>query len=291
VPFIRDLGLEEEDTVNLEEQRAAAREEGPGAVDIAVVHLPHISNATDFDPLAREPEVRLRYVAATEQLGVPDAVILPGSKSTAADLDYLRGNGMAAQIVRLAGLGVPVIGICGGYQMLGEWIEDPDGVESPEREVAGLGLLPATTVIGGDKSTHRVKACATAHIPILGLDPSSPMLTGYEIHMGYTRSSGRPPLLIVERDGTEVSVGDGAAHERLPVFGCYLHGLFENHRPRKGFVDRLRRNRGLAPVSAVRDWEEWREERLDRLARIVRSSLDMTLVYSLLGFRETAPFA
>lgn len=290
VPYIRDLGLEEEDTVNLEELRdAAAREAAAQAVDIAVVHLPHISNATDFDPLAHEVGVRLRYVAEPAQLSVPDALILPGSKSTAADLDYLRGNGMAAQIVRLARLGIPVIGICGGYQMLGERIEDPEGVESPEKEVEGLGLLAVTTVLAGDKSTHRVNVRVMAEVPFLGLDPSSPVLSGYEIHMGHSQAGGKPPLLIVERDGGEVCVEDGAAHTRLPVFGCYLHGLFENRALREGFVNHLRRARGLPPVSAARDWEEWRDDRLDRLARITRSSLQIPVIYSLLGLGEANP--
>lgn len=284
IPYIRDLGLEEEDTVNLEELRdAAAGKEAAHVTDIAVLHLPHISNATDFEPLAHEAGVRLRYVSEPSQLRVPDAVILPGSKSTAADLDYLRGNGMAAQVVRLARLGVPVIGICGGYQMLGEKIEDPEGVESPVREMEGLGLLPVTTIHAARKSTHRVKARATRAVPFMGLDPSSATITGYEIHMGSTRGEGEPPLLIVERDGGEACVGDGAVHARLPVFGCYLHGLFENRALREGFLNHLRRLRGLPSLAAERDWEDWREDRLDRLARITRSSLNMPLIYSLLG--------
>ncbi len=284
VPYIRDLGLEEEDTVNLEELRsAAAAATSAHAVDIAVLHLPHISNATDFDPLAHEAGVRLSYVSEPAHLGLPDAVFIPGSKSTAADLCHLRENGMAAQIVRLARLGVPVIGICGGFQMLGERIEDPLGVESEDKEVEGLGLLPVITVLAGEKSTHRVKVRATLAVPFMGLDPASAVITGYEIHMGSSIGTGESPLLIVERDGAEACIEDGAVHARLPVFGCYLHGLFENRALREGFVNHLRRMRGFPPLAAERDWEQWREERLDRLARITRSSLDMDLVYSLLG--------
>ncbi|RJP31452.1 MAG: cobyric acid synthase [Actinobacteria bacterium] len=283
LPYIRDLGLEEEDTVNLEELRYAAGREAAHGVDIAVVHLPHISNATDLDPLARLEGVRLRYVSEPSLLGTPDAVILPGSKSTASDLSYLRGNGMAAQIIRLAHLGVPVIGICGGYQMLGERIEDPQGVESLDGGVEGMGLLPVSTTLAGAKSTHRVKARVTKEVPFLGIGLSSPPLTGYEIHMGFTRADAAQPLLIVERDGREVSVADGAVHADLPVFGCYLHGLFENSAMREGFVNRLRLARGLPPVSASREWDVWREDRLDRLARITRASLHMPAVYSLLG--------
>jgi adenosylcobyric acid synthase len=284
VPYIRDLGLEEEDTVNLEEMRDAAAA-GPlvQVVDIAVLHLPHISNATDFDPLTHEAGVRLRYVSEPAHLGFPDAVFIPGSKSTAADLRYLRENGMAAQVVRLARLGIPVIGICGGYQMLGEKIEDPMGVESEDRVAEGLGLLPVTTVLAGEKSTHRVRAHAALAVPFMGLSPTSAAITGYEIHMGSSTGGGKPPLLIVERDGEGVCIEDGAVHARLPVFGCYLHGLFENRGIREGFVNHLRRMRGFPRLPAEREWEEWREERLDRLARITRSSLDLDLIYALLG--------
>ncbi len=284
VPYIRDLGLEEEDTVNLEELRsAAAGKDAAQALDIAVLHLPHISNATDFDPLAREPGVGLRFVSGPARLGIPDAVILPGCKSTVADLDYLRENGLAAQVVRLAHLGVPVIGICGGYQMLGERIEDPGSVESCRRETEGLGLLPVTTVLGGGKSTHRVRAVVERAVPFMGLEPSAAALAGYEIHMGDTRGGSRPPLLITERDGVEANIPDGAHHDRLPVFGCYLHGLFENRPLMEAFLNQLRRRRGLPEMHLERDWLEWREGHLDRLAVVVRRSLDIPLIYSLLG--------
>lgn len=288
VPYVRDLGLEEEDSVNLDELREAARRgEKAGEIDIAVVHLPHISNATDFDPLAREPGVRLRYVSDPARLGAPDALIVPGSKSTVDDLEYLRLKGMGANILRLAHWGVPVVGICGGYQMLGAKIEDPEGWECSAGEVEGLGLLPVTTVITGDKSTHRVKALARREIPLLGLDETSSPLEGYEIHMGRSRVDTEPALLIVERDGGEVRVADGAVNERLPVFGCYVHGIFENRPAREGFLNFLRRNRGLPSLSAGGDWEASRMDRLDRLARITRASLKMGTLYSLLGMEST----
>lgn len=287
VPYVRDIGLEEEDTVNLEELReAAVGKDAARSVDVAVLHLPHISNATDFEPLARERGVILRYVSEPARLGVPDAVIIPGSKSTVADLDHLRANGLAAQVVRLAQLGVAVIGICGGYQMLGERIEDPEGVESAAGETAGLGMLPVTTTICGDKSTHIVKARAVCEVPFMGLSLPSAELTGYEIHMGVTRGDVEPPLLITERDGRGVRVADGAVHPRLRVFGCYLHGLFENRVLREAFLNHLRRMRGMPHANAVTEWDEEREERLDRLAATVRSSLDILRIYALL---EAAP--
>jgi adenosylcobyric acid synthase len=286
VPYIKDIGLEEEDTVNLEALREARSGEAWRELDIAVLHLPHISNATDFDPLAREPGVRLRYVSDPAELGVPDALIIPGTKNTIGDLERLRESGMAAAVVRLAHWGVPVLGICGGYQMLGESIEDPEGWECAGAKVEGLGLLPADTVITGEKSTHRAKAAPARQLPVLGLDAASPALEGYEIHMGRTRMRGRPALLVLERDGREVRVPDGAVHGSLPVFGCYLHGLFENRAAREGFLNFLRRRRGLAPVESREDWVAVREESLDRLAEITRESLDMEKVYALLGLEK-----
>lgn len=291
IPYLRDLGLDEEDTVNLEVRCALAPlgEKG-GALDIAVLRLPHLSNATDFEPLAREKGVRLRYVSGGSHLGEPDAVIIPGSKSTLSDLAWMRDSGLAAGVARLAEKGVPIAGFCGGYQMLGEGIEDPRGVESVPGKVSGLGLLPVTTVLAGDKSTHRVTAKVMREIPFLGLDATSPLLYGYEIHMGRTRVAGEHPLRIVERDGAAVQVGDGALHGVLPVFGCYLHGLFENRCVREGFISALWRRRGLAPrwspSRVAHDWERVREERLERLARVVRSSLRMDEIYRLLGMGD-----
>ncbi|OFW59058.1 MAG: cobyric acid synthase CobQ [Candidatus Solincola sediminis] len=283
VPYIRDIGLEEEDSVNLEELRASAGRLGDKAeIDIAVIHLPHISNATDFDPLAHEDGVLLRYVSQPAGLRVPDAVLIPGSKSTCDDLDYMRGSGMAQALLRLAHAGVPVIGICGGYQMLGTRIEDPDGWERRGAAMEGLGLLPVSTVMTGDKSTHRVEAYATSSIPALGLESGSP-IEGYEIHMGNSVSESDYSLAIFSRDGVAVSIPDGAFNPALPVFGCYLHGLFENSCVREGFINSLRKRRGLQSLeSAGRDWQEWREDRLDRLAAITRSSLEMDHIYSLL---------
>ncbi len=288
VPYIRDLGLEEEDTVNLE----TGREPGRGVVpedhlDLVVIHLPYISNATDFQPLEREPGVKVRYVREPRGLGVPDAVFLPGSKSTASDLAFLKKSGLAAALMRLASWGVPLIGICGGYQMLGRSIEDPAGVEFGPGRVEGLGVLPVHTVMASQKSTYLVKAVARKEIPWLGIGPSQPPITGYEIHMGISRVEGVSPLLIVERNGEKVTIEDGAVHDELPILGCYLHGIFENRHLRMGFINYLRCRKGLKVVDGVDDWVSFREEKLDRLAEIVRSALDMRAIYQMLGLKES----
>lgn len=284
IPYIRDLGLEEEDTVNLEARRDGEWESKEnGSLDIVVVHLPHISNATDFEPLEREPGVKVRYVSDPHRLGVPDALLLPGSKSTVADLDFLRKSGLAAGIVRLASRGVPVIGICGGYQMLGRVILDPYGVESRNARMEGLGLLRVDTVMLPEKSTHLVKAQIKREIPMLGVGPHHPPLLGYEIHMGRSLGEREAPLLIVECDGSEAHTEDGALHDELPVFGCYLHGLFENRHLLEGFLNHLRGTKGLEAIAVGEEWNTYREKRLDHLADVVRSALDISAIYSLLG--------
>ena len=288
VPYLPGLALDEEDTVNLEAERRTARgAEAHGCLDVAVIHLPHISNATDFQPLEREPGVRVRYVAATSGLGVPDAVILPGSKDTVSDLAYLKRSGLAAAVARLASWRVPVVGICGGYQMLGISIEDPAKVESGTAREEGLGLLPVRTVMAREKHTHLVKAVARREVVWLGIGPSRPLLHGYEIHMGRSRTEGEAPLLIVEHDGAPAGVEDGAVHPELPVFGCYLHGLFENRGLREGFLEGLRRARGLPASMPSFDWNEHRERELDRLAQEVRTALDIEVLYGLLGIESS----
>jgi adenosylcobyric acid synthase len=271
VPYVRDLGIPEEDAVALDEplfQRTPV-----GEIDVAVVKLPLISNFDDYDPLAAEPGVRVRYASSVQALGRPDAIILPGTKSTIADLDWLRAQGLATEIVRLARAGVPVVGICGGYQMLGRTIRDPEQVESSCDEVAGLGLFPVETTFAGDKATHR----ATARIGdapgwMSGL--GGQIVQGYEIHMGQTVGAS-PWLEIVRQSGQDVSVSDGATSPDGLVWGCYLHGLFENANLRRAWLSSLgwhREDASEAPSIAGY------EAAFDRLADVVEGALDMALL-------------
>lgn len=288
VPYLAGLALEEEDSVALEAaaRRAPGDGGGHGSLDIAVIRLPYISNTTDFQPLEAEPGVGVRYVSRASALGVPDAVILPGSKDTMSDLSFLEESGLAAAVARLASWRVPVVGICGGYQILGSSIHDPYGVEGNTPHRMGLGLLPVRTVMARDKSTHLVKAVARKEVPWLGLSPSRPPLSGYEIHMGRSLVDGESPLLIVERGGTATAVEEGAVHGELPVFGCYLHGLFENRYLREAFLGFLRARRGLQAQGSPQEWSQQRERQLDLLADAVYGALDMDFIYSsLLGIR------
>jgi len=268
VPWLHDLLIPEEDAVALE-ARAPLAPGAEGQVDIAVVHLPRIANFDDVNPLVREPGVRLRYVSSASELSHPNAVILPGTKSTLGDLDWLRRVGLAARILQEAGQGAAVVGICGGYQMLGRAVRDPQHVESAEEAAPGLGPLPVETVFEGQKETHRVMARLQGG-PGWMATLRGERVTGYEIHMGRTPSES-PWLVIAERGGLPVEVADGSVSADGRVWGCYLHGLFDNAGLRQAWLRSLGW-RGQEGSSLQLDSE------LDRLAREVEAAVNMELV-------------
>jgi adenosylcobyric acid synthase len=270
VPFVDRLSLPEEDAAELAVSTAFAPGSGSPALDVAVLRLPRIANFDDFDPLRSEPGVALRYVDSTDALGEPHAVILPGTKSTAADLAWLRATGLAEAIVHLAHRGVSVVGICGGFQMVGTAIRDQEGVESTGGDVEGLGLLPAETTFAREKSTHRVSAQILGGPGWLGA-LAGQVLSGYEIHMGQTRGD-RPWLRIDREDGSGESSLDGLAGHDARIWGCYVHGLFANDGFRRAWLASLDAGRARpAQLSTARDFQE----SLDRLARTVEESLNM----------------
>ena len=272
VPYM-DIKVEDEDS--LSERLTASRR---GLVDIAVVRLPKISNFTDFDVFEQFPDVSVRYAAEPEELRDADMVILPGSKSTIADLTWLREKGFDKEIYRMHEEGTPVFGICGGYQMLGMDISDPEGVEGGG-EVEGLGLLPVSTVLAGSKKTEQFSGnfCDTAGIfaGLSGLETE-----GYEIHMGRTTFTGR---------GTEVmeftSGGTGAADK--DVYGSYIHGIFDSEGIAAAVVKALADKKGVSLNGGdASGHRAFKEKEYDRLAAVLREHLDMDLIYSVL--REAA---
>jgi adenosylcobyric acid synthase len=268
VPYLKNLGLPEEDSVTFKSRALDQPAPSLDAVEIAVIDLPRISNFTDFDAFRGEPDVHLRIVRAAEDLGRPDAVILPGSKSTLADLAYLRQSGLAAMICDLARSGATeVVGVCGGFQMLGEEVGDPDHVESSAGNEPGLSLLPVRTVMRSEKTLLR----STAHHKSSGLP-----VEGYEIHHGHTSAPGVEPLL-TRADGEALGVGSPDGR----IWGTYLHGVFDADEFRRWFIDRLRARRGLVPAGRVMSSYNI-EPALDRLAAVVRKSLAMEAIYRLL---------
>ncbi|MFN3466151.1 MAG: cobyric acid synthase [Candidatus Brocadiales bacterium] len=301
VPFLPALRIDEEDSTCLDEGSRVQRFKGLKAqglkssnradIDIAVVRLPRISNFSDFNALEREPGVRVRYVETAESMGSPDLAILPGTKSTMTDLIYMRERGLEKGLRSLAQTGTPVVGICGGFQMLGRDIRDPHHVESHHDSIEGLGLLDTTTTFLPTKATYQVRAEM--------LDSTLPFfvkghLNGYEIHMGITEGSSSPFLKVTERSGERVEVMDGAVGNNGQILGTYLHGLFDNDSFRAGFLGHLRNKKGIAPTNTRRlkpaathlNFQRSREEDYNRLAEAVRGSLRMGLIYKAIGLHK-----
>ncbi len=278
IPYFSDIHIAEEDSLGL----SAGEERSEGeAADVVVIRLPHIANFNDFDPLAHEPSVQLRYVASSEDFGDPDLVIIPGSKTTVADLDWLRSMGLDAKILDSRRNGVPVVGICAGFQMLGQTLLDPDGVESPRSETGGLGLLPGSTTFLREKSTHQVRGKVAAGRGLLsGCEGSE--ITAYEIHMGVTPSDGvESPFVIERRSGKSMSLPDGALDREGLTLGTYLHGLFHNRTVRRSILECAARCRGISLSMGETEIEPSVE--YDKLAALVREHLDMDLVYRVTG--------
>ncbi|NJB68314.1 cobyric acid synthase CobQ/L-threonine-O-3-phosphate decarboxylase [Desulfobaculum xiamenense] len=271
VPYVTRLGLPEEDSVSFKGAVDAPRS-AEQVVDIACVDLPHISNFTDLDALRDEPDVHLRVVRRVEDLGCPHVLIVPGSKNVVADMRWLRESGLADATAALAGRGATqVVGICGGFQMLGRVIGDPHGVESRGESVEALGLLPVVTELSPVKTLAVVEA---------RFAPSGAGLRGYEIHHGRTAcvdgGGGVPCVLRADGEAIGYSRADGM------VWGSYLHGLFDADAFRREFVDGLRVRAGhaaLGRIVTVRDMEP----ALDRLADIVREHLDVRRLYKRIG--------
>lgn len=283
VPYLSDLSLPEEDAVALDvapplpPPYQGGGRGGACIRDIAIIRLPHIANFDDFDPLRSEIGVRLRYVDSVAALGDPSAIILPGTKSTLADLAWLTERGFAEAIRRLAALGTAIVGICGGYQMLGNNIRDPEYTESSIEEMPGLGLLPVETVFAGDKAVFQSRARIVGG-PSWLADLRGQTVEGYEIHIGCTRSESGW-LEITTRNGRPCHAEDGCIGADGRIWGCYLHGLFANTPLRRAWLARLAPGGGA--VSA--DDSTSLDNALDRLADAVEAALDMKQLESILG--------
>lgn len=282
VPYINDLGIEEEDSVTLQEKKGAV---GSGGLDLAVIRLPHISNYTDFDPLEAEEGVRLRYVEKREELGSPDAVIIPGTKNTTADLSFLFETGLAAALLNLKDRGTSLVGICGGYQMMGEELQDPEGTESSIKEVKGLGLLPLVTIFNREKLTRQVRARISRHSAwgsLAGLK-----LKGYEIRHGASALRENLPCIVAFPGEKEEIVGAATPCGR--VLGTSLHDLFHNDLFRRRWLNNLRLKKGLPPLeegAEALQIKKRREESYDRLAGVLRENLDLERLYRIMGLKK-----
>ena len=269
LPYLH-VDIDDEDS--LSERLTAKNQEK--VLDIAVIRLPRISNFTDLAPLEATAGVGVRYVRQAGELGMPDLIVLPGTKSTIEDLKWLRQCGLEAAIKKLAALDVPVLGICGGYQMLGRVIRDTEGVEGGG-EIVGMGLLPTETEFAAEKRRTRVTGRV---LPVEGFFAalSDAELDGYEIHMGRTVLCGDAKPLVRLESG-EV---DGC--QAGNVCGSYLHGFFDTASCRDAVLQALCRAKNVSLESAAMDWKDYKDSQYDLLAQGVREHLDMELIYRIL---------
>ncbi len=269
VPYLK-VDIEDEDSLS---QRLESKA-GKKPLDIAIIRLPHLSNFTDFMPLEQHPLLGVRYVGNPHELGTPDLILLPGTKNTVDDLLWMRQSGLETALLKLAGKGTPVLGVCGGYQMLGQTLDDSDGSESGHPQtLRGLGLLPTHTRFTGSKRRAQVKATASAG-PFAGAE-----LEGYEIHTGVTEAEGEPFALYP--DGSREGCVQGS------VFGTYLHGLFDTSALTEALADWLCRRKGIDPSdAALIPMEDYRRQQFDKLADGVRAALDMKAVYAAMGMEK-----
>lgn len=288
VPYFY-LDLDDEDSLT---ERFGRKAEN-ALLDIAVIRLPRISNFTDLLALECMEEVSVRYVTGPGEFGCPDAVILPGSKNTIEDLLWMRQCGLEAKVLRHAQQGKLVFGICGGYQMLGEEISDPEGMESgtllPERApqesrqrrtVCGMGLLPVRTVFQTEKTRTRVQG-SFGNVEGVLKNLSGVEIEGYEIHMGTTTFTGEGMPILKLSCETRGRKTDGAASGN--VYGCYVHGIFDRPEAAKAVVVSLLEQKGIDPAKVqALDLAEYKEQQYDKLAEIIRENLDMKAIYKII---------
>ena len=255
VPYFKDIYLEQEDSVVIDHKTSTSQS---GKINVCIILLPHLSNFTDFDSLERISEVHLYYSNNPDEIEKADIVILPGSKSTITDFGFLNETGIFKTIIQMHRQGKQVYGICGGFQMMGRKIYDPDNVESDIKEINGLGIIPVTTTITTVKKTEQVTFSF--------LNESQPCL-GYEIHMGITRSDNSSPLCNIN------GLDDGYfLNER--TWGTYIHGIFDNSVVMEYILKQVR-----PEIEVKQNFFEFKNKEYDRLASHVRNSVDMEFIY------------
>ncbi|MDG0058926.1 cobyric acid synthase [Priestia sp. P5] len=267
IPYMHDVEIDAEDSLSLRNYSTLVNP--LKEIDIAVISYPRISNFTDIDPLSLEEDCHVRLVTKPSQLGTPDLIVLPGSKNTIEDAQFLQESGLALAINQvLNATNAHVIGICGGYQMLGETITDPDAVESRIESIKGLGLLPVETVMTTSKKTERV----SGYVQLKGERVS---IEGYEIHMGKTVSKSATEAFAVVEHEKEGTVKDN-------VIGTYVHDVFHNDSLRRALLNQIRKHKKLPPITDTFNSRLQKEESFSKAAAYVREAIDMEKLYHLI---------
>ena len=277
-----DIKLEEEDSVTTRFKQKVNK----GNIHIEVVRTPHMSNFTDFNIFETQEDVSLRYVDFGESFGDPDIVIIPGTKSTIDDLMFLRKNGLENQIKELHRRGKLIIGICGGYQMLGKVLKDPYHVENDLEEVEGIGLLDVETTFEMEKTTTQVKAILDENLHGYLENLSGKEVSGYEIHMGITKRNENSNNFVTVKQKLEQKVNYqvGSVNKECNVFGTYLHGIFDDIDFTRTILNNIRKMKNLEPIeSNVKSFKEFKNQQYDKLADYLREHLDMEKIYEIMN--------
>lgn len=263
-----DIDIEDEDSLT---DRFKNSKENKG-IKISVIKLKHISNFTDIDALSIQDDVTINYVTSADELGNEDMIVIPGSKNTIDDLKDIKDRGIATEIIKASRNGTVIVGICGGFQILGERVKDPYGIESDIKEIPGLGILDTETVMEKEKNTIQYTGKFTNTKGILeGLDGVE--IKGYEIHQGVT--SGNESS-VTEDDHIVAVVKDN-------IFGTYLHGIFDNEKVTRTILNKIREKKGMEQLGEGITFDEYREREFDKLEKVVRENIDIKKIYEILG--------
>lgn len=264
-----NVDIEDEDSVTERFKRLQKKK----GINISVIKLKHISNFTDIDALRMVEDINIKYINSVDEMGEEDIIIIPGTKNTIDDLKELKDNGIATEIIKASKNGKVIIGICGGFQMLGEKIKDPYGIESEIKEIPGLGLLELETVMEKEKNTTQYEGKLSNCTGLLeGLEEEE--IKGYEIHQGVTFGNESK----VNDEDRIVTVVKGEN-----IFATYLHGIFENEKITRNILNKVRAKKGIELQMKGITFDEYREQQLDKLEKIFRENVDIDKIYEILG--------
>ena len=284
VPFV-PLGIEEEDSLGIDKYN----EKKEGKIRISVIKLKHISNFTDIDALSHYNDVSLKYVIKSSELGNEDIIIIPGSKNTIEDMKDLIEKNIGREIVRIAKKGTPVFGICGGFQIMGQKIMDPEKIESDLKEISGLGLLDIETVMKSDKTTTQYKNTVKNVSGILA-GTEGMEIKGYEIHQGYSypvneKNEENNNSENILKNDTGCLFGDenlkGTVKDN--VAGTYIHGIFDNSEFTSHFLNEVRKFKGLDRIDENFSYSDYKNREYDKLAEVLRENIDIKKIYEIMG--------
>ena len=284
VPFV-PLGIEEEDSLGIDKYN----EKKEGKIRISVIKLKHISNFTDIDALSHYNDVSLKYVTKSSELGNEDIIIIPGSKNTVEDMKDLIEKNIGREIVRIAKKGTPVFGICGGFQIMGQKIMDPEKIESDLKEISGLGLLDIETVMKSDKTTTQYKNTVKNVSGIL-TGTEGMEIKGYEIHQGYSypvneKNEENNNSENILKNDTACLFGEeklkGAVKDNIA--GTYIHGIFDNSEFTSHFLNEVRKLKGLDRIDENFSYSDYKNREYDKLAEVLRGNIDIKKIYEIMG--------